>query len=302
MSGPETVARPARARRADASPSEGVPLYGLVLAGGKSRRMGRPKWALEYHGEPHALHLREMLTEHCEMAFLSLRPDQAAEPGVAGVPLVVDAFEDLGPLGGILSAMRLHPGAAWLVLACDLPFVSHATLEHLLAQRHRVNLATAYRSPQDGLPEPLCAVYEPSALQRLEEAAADGRRCPRKVLIDAGATLIDSLDARELTNANLPTEYERALASLERGDRMTQAKSVTIDYFAVLREARGEARETLETTAATAAELYEELRVRHGFSLPRSALRVAVNDDFVPWEHELRGGDRVSFIPPVAGG
>jgi len=56
------------------------------------------------------------------------------------------------------------------------------------------------------------------------------------------------------------------------------------------------------TDSATAAELYEELRVRHGFTLPALRVRVAVNDDFQPWEVAVRDGDRIAFLPPVAGG
>jgi molybdopterin converting factor subunit 1 len=78
--------------------------------------------------------------------------------------------------------------------------------------------------------------------------------------------------------------------------------SVEVQYFAVLRERAGVAREQVETGAATAAELYDELAARHDFGLPRAMLRVAVNDEFAEWSRPLVAGDRVVFIPPVAGG
>jgi molybdopterin converting factor small subunit len=56
------------------------------------------------------------------------------------------------------------------------------------------------------------------------------------------------------------------------------------------------------TTAATAAELYDDLAKQHGFSLPGARLRVAINDAFVPWTTPLQEGDGLVFIPPVAGG
>jgi len=77
---------------------------------------------------------------------------------------------------------------------------------------------------------------------------------------------------------------------------------IEIQYFAVLRERAGRAREKVSTAAATAAELYDELAARHDFGLPRSMLRVAVNDEFSDWSRPLAAGDRVVFIPPVAGG
>ena len=72
--------------------------------------------------------------------------------------------------------------------------------------------------------------------------------------------------------------------------------------FAVLREQAGRSAESLESAAASPAELYDELRARHGLALPRSLLRVAVNEEFADWEQPLEDGDRVVFIPPVAGG
>jgi sulfur-carrier protein len=78
--------------------------------------------------------------------------------------------------------------------------------------------------------------------------------------------------------------------------------TLSVQYFAILKEQRGLAQEELTTAARTPAELYEELRARHGFSLPGNRVRAAVNDAFVAPEAALRTGDRVVFIPPVAGG
>ena len=79
-------------------------------------------------------------------------------------------------------------------------------------------------------------------------------------------------------------------------------KNIHVQYFAILREQRGVGQEKLITTAATAADLYAELRARHGFTLPAERLRVAVNDEFALWTAPLHEGDALVFIPPVAGG
>ncbi len=78
--------------------------------------------------------------------------------------------------------------------------------------------------------------------------------------------------------------------------------SVSVYYFAILREQRGLGQETLSTTAMTPAALYEELRLLHGFTLPSERVRAAINDTFVLSTTSLREGDRIVFIPPVAGG
>lgn len=79
-------------------------------------------------------------------------------------------------------------------------------------------------------------------------------------------------------------------------------KSLTVEYFAILREQRGVARELVETAAATAKDLYEELHRRHQFTLTPERLRVVLNEEFVPWDAPLNPGDTIVFIPPVAGG
>jgi MoaD family protein len=77
---------------------------------------------------------------------------------------------------------------------------------------------------------------------------------------------------------------------------------LTIQYFALLREQAGRSIETLETLAATPADLYAELNARYGFTLAQERLKVAVNNDFADWSRRLVAGDSVVFIPPVAGG
>jgi molybdopterin converting factor subunit 1 len=78
--------------------------------------------------------------------------------------------------------------------------------------------------------------------------------------------------------------------------------SITVEYYAQLREQSGQGRETLDTDAVSLAALYAELKQRHGFRLDTAQLRVAVNAEFGDWQQPLAEGDVVVFIPPVAGG
>ncbi len=77
---------------------------------------------------------------------------------------------------------------------------------------------------------------------------------------------------------------------------------VHLQYFAQLREQAGTSGEQVRTAATSLRELYEELRLRRGFSLAADALKVAVNAQFSDWDRPLRDGDTIVFIPPVAGG
>ena len=80
------------------------------------------------------------------------------------------------------------------------------------------------------------------------------------------------------------------------------SKTIHIQYFALLREQRGVPKESVVTEAATAAELYAELRARYRFSLPQERLRVALHGEFTAWDLPLKDGAELVFIPPVAGG
>jgi molybdopterin converting factor subunit 1 len=78
--------------------------------------------------------------------------------------------------------------------------------------------------------------------------------------------------------------------------------TIHVQYFAALREQAGRGSETLVTASRTTADLYDELRKLRNLALPRSILKVAVNEEFAAWDRPLADGDRVVFIPPVAGG
>ncbi len=78
--------------------------------------------------------------------------------------------------------------------------------------------------------------------------------------------------------------------------------TIALSYYAILREQRGLSAESRDTNAKTPAELYEELRHLYPFTLEARWIRAAINDDFVTMDAPLHEGDRVIFIPPVAGG
>jgi len=277
-----------------------TPLYGLVLSGGRSSRMGEDKAALRVGGRTQLERAMELLASRVARAFISVRSDQRADPLRGRFEQIADTRENLGPIAGILAAQERFPDCAWLVLACDLPLLDGGTLDCLLRGRAPARLATAFRSSHDGLPEPLCAVYEPASGAALTAYVARGHTCPRKFLTGADVLLLDEPDPRALDNANTPEEYAAAMSAL--GEAPAATRRLTVQYYAVLREQAGRREEALVTGARTPGELYAELARRHPFSLDTAVLRVAINGEFGEWSAPLADGDSVVFIPPVAGG
>lgn len=192
-------------------------LCGLVLAGGRSSRMGQDKAAL-VHPDGRTLVRRtcDLLGEvGCKRVVVSLRYDQEIPAGLEGLEnltIVRDpAGESVGPIAGMVTGMRLQASATWLVLACDLPRLDTATLAALVNSKRDGEKLLAYRSEFDGLPEPLCALYSSESLPILEQAFADDMRCPRKVLLRNDCRLLDPVTPHALDNANTPEDWASAI-------------------------------------------------------------------------------------------
>src|SRR5690606_684836 len=135
---------------------------GLVLVGGKSKRMQRDKGLMKWHEKEQRYHIADLLGAVCEEVFLSCRQEQQSQIS-SDYQTLTDTFLDLGPYGGILSALRAQPDRAWLVIACDLPLLDANTIHFLIENRNRKFIATTFASPHDGLPEPLITIWEPES-------------------------------------------------------------------------------------------------------------------------------------------
>jgi molybdenum cofactor guanylyltransferase len=183
-------------------------LQGLILAGGRSVRMGTDKSNIHWHQKPQKEYLYELLQNTGIQSFISCREEQKEELKV--FPTLSDSFLNLGPMGAILSAFRENPSVAWLVIACDLPFFDKNCLNFLIQNRNPSSVATAYKSPtsEEGFPEPLVAIWEPKAYQHLLRFLGQGISCPRKVLINSDTHLLDAPNTNWLTNVNTPEEKE----------------------------------------------------------------------------------------------
>ncbi|MFT6322123.1 MAG: molybdopterin-guanine dinucleotide biosynthesis protein A [Granulosicoccus sp.] len=181
-------------------------LNGLVLAGGKSVRMGKDKGALDYHGKPQREFMADMLSQFCEKTYISVRENQGVE---SEYELLEDTFVGLGPFGAIASAMRKNPNTAWLVVACDLPLLDEKTLQFLVENRNASKVATAIYNPETDFPEPLITIWEPRSYQVMLNFLAQGYSCPRKVLINSEIELLKLENVKVLLNVNDAEAYDK---------------------------------------------------------------------------------------------
>ena len=157
--------------------------------------------------------MADLLQPYCEKVFISCREGQ--QEGIdKNYASLTDNHEGAGPLIGILSAFAAHPNAAWLVVACDLPLLDHDTLYFLVNKRVTGKMATTFKSPFDGLPEPLITIWEPMSFELLKQHIAGGYTCPRKALIrnEALVTLLEPPNPDTLMNANTPEDAAQVRA------------------------------------------------------------------------------------------
>lgn len=180
-------------------------LYGLVLTGGRSSRMGRDKSRLHYHGIPQYRFLLDLLSStFCSKVFVSADRNSSAEDGV---DIIFDQFGWQGPLNGILSGLFSHPGKAMLTVAVDMPAINRHLIEFLVANRAADQAATCFINPETGKPEPLCTIYEPGAADRMAEWVKSHAPAPRDFLIQHNCRMLQWNDASVFRNINTPDEY-----------------------------------------------------------------------------------------------
>jgi molybdopterin-guanine dinucleotide biosynthesis protein A len=180
-------------------------LNGLVLAGGMSSRMGLDKGLINWHGKGQRYYLADLLNDCCDEVFVSCRPDQMdqMDKNYHGLE---DVHVGLGPFGAILSAFNHRSDRAWLIVACDLPLIDSEIIRELVSGRNAATSATAFVSTTNGLPEPLFAIWEPSAYPVLLSYHANGCFSPRKILVDMEAALARTSSGNLLLNVNTPEE------------------------------------------------------------------------------------------------
>lgn len=186
-----------------------APLKGLILCGGRSTRMQQDKSLITYHGIPQWQYLYELVQSILPEVYVSCREDQQASLG-QDINVITDSIEGGGPSVGLLSANKVFPDAAWLVLAVDLPLISAQSVNYLISQRQVEKDATSLISPVNHLPEPLIAIWEPSGLKKLRQSVSEGRNCPRKTLLNADIHQIENPFSAEHFNANTPDEMKEA--------------------------------------------------------------------------------------------
>jgi molybdopterin-guanine dinucleotide biosynthesis protein A len=277
-------------------------LAGVVLAGGRSTRMGRPKASLEWHGSTLLHRVTGIVARAVDGPMVVVRaPDQELPPLAPGVRVVEDAAEGRGPLQGLAAGLAAVSGNAKVayVSSTDVPLLHPAVVRAVLRAADGVDVALPV---VHGFRHPLASAYRTSLLPEIQELIASDRMRP--------AFLFERSRVRELTeddllrdralaaadpellsvlNLNEPDDYERA--------RARAAPSVTVRRFGTLATNLG--RDPFTVRAAT----LEAAAAAAGVVLDRHVV-AALNGDQITRDGEtpLVAGDAVALLSADAGG
>ena len=192
---------------------------GVILAGGKSRRMGGfPKALIPFGGRSLIEHIAETLRSVLsDCLVVTNTPDLYAS---LGLPMVGDIFPESGSLGGIYSGLRAAPGDHALCVACDMPFVSAPLAGHLASRAAEGDVVIP---DTGGKLQTLHAVYGKACLPAMERRLRAGRFTVADVLDDVRVVRVSAGEVARFadpdvtfTNLNTPEDLARARALWSR--------------------------------------------------------------------------------------
>ncbi len=203
---------------------EGGDIEGAILAGGKSRRMGRPKPFVELGGSPLILWVLESLRTVCrEVCIVTDRVEPFAG---LGCRVLRDRVPGCGPMGGIYTALSFTGARQVFVTACDTPFLNPQVVRYLASRVEGYDVVVPRVS--DGL-HPLQAVYTRDCLPWLYESLTRDRLSlidflPLVRVREVSGKELRPLDPQRISfmNINTPQDLERAEA------RLLQGKSISV--------------------------------------------------------------------------
>jgi molybdenum cofactor guanylyltransferase len=277
----------------------------IVLAGGRSSRMGTPKAALEWHGSTLLRRVVGVVGRSVDGPIVVVRaPEQALPELPDGVEVVEDAREGRGPLQGLaagLAAVRERAHAAY-ASSTDVPLLHPRFIRQVLAALD--DDVDVVLPEVGGFRHPLAAVYRTELVDVVERLIAEDRMRPaflfeacRVRRLDADALLADPAlaaldpDLDSVLNLNEPADYEAA--------RTRPAPEVTVRVFGALRRISTVGRDPALVAAATVG----EAAAASGLSLDGHVV-AALNGDQITRDPQapLVAGDSVSFLSADAGG
>lgn len=180
------------------------PVWGFVLVGGQSRRMGQNKAFLEFEGKTLLERMVEILEPLCDEVFL-VGPRSLLNR--INLALIEDVFPQKGPLAGIHAALVNSKTDLNIVLPCDMPGLEPAFLAELLAAARDTTVDVVVAVRADGRPVAVCGVYKKRCLPVIEKSLVEDRLALHQVLSQLRVAYVRPNSDAQLFNINTPEDW-----------------------------------------------------------------------------------------------
>ncbi|MFZ1705915.1 MAG: molybdenum cofactor guanylyltransferase [Saprospiraceae bacterium] len=184
-------------------------LDGVILIGGQSKRMGKPKALLSFNGKLLYQHLAQILQNSFDQVYLSHNVKQFVLTD-SKYAIIEDRLPSSGPISGIISCLE-QLNKPLFVLPCDMPFITTEIVLDILSRRNTENMCTVYFNETNGFYEPLLGVWEQKSLEILKDSFSDGVFSLQKILQKNKVSKNIPLDISIFKNLNTPDDYESIL-------------------------------------------------------------------------------------------
>ncbi len=184
-------------------------IVAVVMAGGRSKRMGKDKGLIQYKAKAHRYYMADMLKTIFSEVVISV-PFDFAVPNESNYIYVKDIVEDLGPLGGLYSLFKTYPNKSILIIATDMPEVEVSHITNLIENRDVNSIATCYKN-EDEFVEPLFAIWENQASEIIYKLIDENKLSMRMILKNHKAKVISIPDEKALININTEEEKDKYL-------------------------------------------------------------------------------------------
>jgi len=182
-------------------------LYGLVVCGGQSSRMGTDKSEIVYYQKPQREHVSEMLENFCEKVFISCNGKQASRISNSNSLLTdLPEFSNIGPMAALLTANAVFPENDFVVLACDYPFIDIKDLESFLQAIHKESFAAAFYNEKHAVYEPLIAWYSKEALHEIQHYFHNKQFSLQRFLKETHAQQFKPVNDNNLKSVDTPED------------------------------------------------------------------------------------------------
>ena len=188
-------------------------ITGVVLAGGQSKRMGFNKAEAEMHGESMLIRMIDKLQKITPTIVVS--SGDISYPNIS-LPQILDEYTQCGPIGGIYSVLKISSTSLNLIVSCDIPLVSIALLEHIVAKARESKALITLPIDHGGQLQMMCAVYHKDVLPILQQQI-DAQTFKMKNLVDLMATEYIKItkehplyEENAFINVNNPTNLDEA--------------------------------------------------------------------------------------------